>query len=546
MYRVLLADDESDVREGLLQEMDWSASGFTVVGTAENGREAMELAERLEPDAVVTDISMPFMNGLKLAEWLRERYPFVKIVILTGYDEFDYARQAVRLHVNDYLLKPFSAASLTELLCKLRDRMDRERAEREDFRQLKEHFHTSLPLLRASFLASLLYRKQSRAAIGERAAAYGLSLTGSEWWVSLISLQSQVQLDETSAGHSLRSSEDVDLKLFAVMNIAEEVWERSGLGYVFLHQDYVVLLSVNRDGRESWTGETQRALETILRNIEHYLRIPVTIGAGSVVCCMTELKESCEDAVHALDYRLVPDSGSLIFIRDIERRQARKLHFDELREQSLVRCLKVGTPEELQQLIGTIFQEISGDHAYSDIQLYLIEVLTSIWKTAKAADIDTDEVFGSGAPFMAELFKFSGLPQAQLWFHERCLNLMSRIASRRQHVYKDIVEKAVSFTQQNYIDPDISIQKLCSLLHISPGYFCSIFKKEVKMTFVQYLMQLRLEAAKELLRTTELKAFEIAERVGFAEPNYFSYCFKKHIGVSPKEFRSQTGAPGGR
>ncbi|AJY76918.1 response regulator [Paenibacillus beijingensis] len=546
MYRVLLADDEPDVRDGLLQEIDWTACGFTVVGTAENGQEATELAERLEPDAVVTDISMPFMDGLKLAEWLRERYPLVKIVILTGYDEFDYARQAVRLSVDDYLLKPFSAASLNELLCKLRGKMDRERAEREDVKQLKEHFHTSLPLLQATFLASLLYRKQSRAAVDARAAGYGLSLSGSGGWVSLISLHAMVQPDEAAPAYSLRSSEDLDLKLFAVMNIAEEIWGRLGLGYVFLHQDYVVLLSVNRDGREAWLWQTQQALESVLRNIEHYLRVPVTIGAGSIVSCISDLKVSYEDALLALDYRLVPGAGNLIFIEDVERGQAQKLRFDELKERSLVRCLKVGTAEELREIIDTIFREISGDHAYSDIQLYLIEVMTSVLKTAEAADVNTDEIFGPGFPFYAEMFKFSGLPQAQLWFHERCMMLMNRIASKRQHNYKDIVEQAVAYIQQNYGDPDISIQKLISLLHISQGYFCGIFKKEVKMTFVQYLMQIRMEAAKELLRTTDLKAFEIAERVGFTEPNYFSYCFKKQIGVSPKEYRTQSGMTVGR
>src|SRR5690606_30078525 len=138
-------DDEADVREGLVHEIDWPAFGFEVVGTAENGKEAMELYERLKPDVVITDISMPFLDGLKLSEWLHEYYPLTKVVILTGYDEFDYVQRAVRLSVDEYLLKPFSSENLTEVLSKIRHKIETERAEREDIRQLKEHYRTSLP-----------------------------------------------------------------------------------------------------------------------------------------------------------------------------------------------------------------------------------------------------------------------------------------------------------------------------------------------------------------------------------------------------------------
>lgn len=110
------------------------------------------------------------------------------------------------------------------------------------------------------------------------------------------------------------------------------------------------------------------------------------------------------------------------------------------------------------------------------------------------------------------------------------------------------MEQALAFTKQHYADPELSIQKVCGHLHISSGYFCAIFKKEVQLTFLQYLMQIRMEAAKELLRSTDLKSFQIAEQVGFAEPNYFSFCFKKHIGISPKEYRKQasSSSDGGR
>jgi len=542
LYKVLLVDDEADVREGLVQEIDWEQCGFTVVGTAENGKEAMELADRLEPDIVITDISMPFKNGLQLSEWLREHYPLVKIVILTGYDEFDYARQALQLSVDDYLLKPFSADSFTELLLQMKRKLEEEVAEREDVRKLKEHYRTSLPLLRESFLASLLTRRLPRTRIEEKTRNYGLSLHGTQYAVSVIALSFPEEAGQEREDDSLRHSGDMDLMLHAILNIAREVWELHSLGSAFIYQDSIALLAVNGNNVEPvWRAKMQEALDTILKSVVHYLKLPVTIGAGSIVADIADINYSFDAALRALDYRLVLGSDKVIYINDVEKQASYKLRFDELKQQSLTRSLKVGTTAELEETVELIFHELlEGTHAYSDIQVYLLEVITALLRTAKEADIDLDELFGAGYQLHAEIFKFSGISEAKRWFLELCQLMMKQISSKRQHAYKDIVEKAVAYTREHYSDTEISIQRLCVHLHISAGYFSGVFKKEVKMTFVQYLMHIRMEAAKELLRSTELKAFEIAERVGFADPNYFSFCFKKYAGISPKEYRSRS------
>ncbi|MDR9743922.1 response regulator [Paenibacillus taichungensis] len=529
MYRVLLVDDEEDVREGLVVEVDWEALDLRIVGLAENGREALEMAERVEPDIVVTDISMPFMDGLELAKRLRERNPLVKVVILTGYDEFDYARQAVSLSVDEYLLKPFSAGHLTELLTRLRAQMAAEVAEREDVQQLRDHYYTSLPLLQADLMATLLHRQKSPEYIHGKAKQCGLDLHGERYGVSVLTLHMDGE-----------QSADAELKQFAALNIAAEVWTEHGAGHAFMHQETIVLLYVDRWGGEDGEKRQQQALENVMRSINHYLRIPATVGSGSIVNTLAGVKHAYEDALLALDYRLVPGTDPLIYIADVERQTAGKLRFDELKQQTLTRCLKAGTQAELEDALEIIFREITVEHGRSDIQLYLIEVLTNVWKAAQASGEAMEDIFGAGFQLYADLFRLPGLSEAQGKVSEVCLLVQHRIASGRQHVYKDIVEQALSFTKEHYADPDLSIQKVCGHLHISSGYFCGIFKKEVQLTFLQYLMQIRMEAAKELLRSTEMKSFEIAGQVGFAEPNYFSFCFKKHIGVSPKEYRKQT------
>lgn len=549
MYRVLLADDEADVREGLLAEIDWEACGFSVAGTAENGLEALELAERLQPDVVLTDIRMPFVDGLELVQRLQTELPLARAVILTGYDEFDYARQAVSLNVDEYLLKPFTSASLSELLLGLKKKMDLQRAEREDAHKLREHYRLSQPQLQAQFLSSLLYRQYEERLICNRAEQYGLNLDGGGCSVSVVRLDSpnaepgQEQAAELAeagpvSSGSLSRSSDMELKLFAVLNVAEEIWATHNGRLAFLHQDSIVLMDFGV-GEDGWRERCQIALELLAKSVGFYFRMDVTIGTGLPKHSLSGIKEAYEEALLALDYRLVPGMDRLIFLQDLERRQSALLRFDELREQSLSRCLKVGTAEELSALLETIFGEIGEGHSYSAIQLYLMEVLTSVCRTAQSAEVELEELLGTGAGPYAELARQNGFAEARRWLEKLCSDLMTRIAGTRQHAYKDLVEEAIRFTRSRLHDPDLSIPVVCSHLHISTGYFCSLFKREVKLTFLQYVMQLRMELAQELLRTTELKAFEIAERIGFSEPNYFSFCFKKHTGATPKEYRSR-------
>ncbi|MGI6113913.1 MAG: helix-turn-helix domain-containing protein, partial [Mahellales bacterium] len=163
---------------------------------------------------------------------------------------------------------------------------------------------------------------------------------------------------------------------------------------------------------------------------------------------------------------------------------------------------------------------------------------TSILKTAKSLNIDTDNIFGPNYNFFIEIYKFKNIVNVKNWLCNICTRIMDHISVERQDTCDLIVARAKEYIRLNYHCSDISINKVCSYLHISPSYFSSIFKKKTKETFISYLAKCRMEAAKELLRITDMKTFEIAKKVGYAEPNYFSYCFKKHFGMSPTEYRN--------
>ncbi|MEC0266977.1 response regulator [Paenibacillus anseongense] len=548
MYKLILVDDEEDVREGVVREVDWEAIGFEVIEKAENGREALEMVERLQPDVVVTDIQMPFMNGLQLAEAIRERFPTIKLIILTGHDEFEYAQRAIKLHIDEYVLKPFSAQELINALLKVKGQIQEEVAHRENVQLLMEHYRKSMPVLKENFLATLMNRKLPREEVYEKAANYGIELSGQSFVATVMSIDGVLipeeeleNREELSKSVSLKYSPDQALKYFALLNITEEIVDKHRLGLVFMHDDQVVVLSVREsENREIALQETMKVLEEVRQNVEKYLKFTLTVGIGTVMKDVTKISYSYEDAVLALDYRLILGNNRIISIDDVEMRSVEKVRFDDVKEHALTRCIKVGTNQEIRETMDELFQGIEGAVSVKDYQIYLLEILTCILKAAKDSNLNVDEVFGDNFIPFTEINKFTSLEEAKHWLAELCASMMNHIATDRQYTYKNLVEMAKDYTKNHYHEGDITINKVCSHLHISAGYFSSIFKKETKMTFVNYLNHIRMEAAKEMLRSTDMKALEIAEKVGYADANYFSFSFRKNVGVSPKEYRNNS------
>ncbi|MZQ82265.1 response regulator [Paenibacillus sp. 5J-6] len=548
MYKLILVDDEEDVREGVVREIDWDAIGFEVIEKAENGREALEMVERLQPDVVVTDIQMPFMNGLQLAEAIRERFPTIKLIILTGHDEFEYAQRAIKLHIDEYVLKPFSAQELINALLKVKGHIQEEVAHRENVQLLMEHYRKSMPVLKENFLATLMNRKLPREEVVEKAANYGIEISGTSFVAAVMSIDGVLipeeeleNREELSKSVSLKYSPDQALKYFALLNITEEIVDKRRLGLVFMHNDQVVVLAVREsEDRETALQETMKVLEEVRQNVEKYLKFTLTVGIGTVMKDVTKISYSYEDAVLALDYRLILGNNRIISIDDVEMRTVEKVRFDDVKEHALTRCIKVGTNQEIRETMDELFQGIEGAVSVKDYQIYLLEILTCILKAAKDSNLNVDEVFGDNFIPFTEINKFTSSEEAKKWLAELCASMMNHIATDRQYTYKNLVEMAKDYTKNHYHEGDITINKVCGHLHISAGYFSSIFKKETKMTFVNYLNHIRMEAAKEMLRSTDMKALEIAEKVGYADANYFSFSFRKNVGVSPKEYRNNS------
>lgn len=355
MYKLILVDDEEEVRKGMLRKIDWAGYGFEIAGEAENGYEALTVAEKTPPDVVVTDIKMPFMDGIELSEALSKKYPTVKIIILTGFDEFEYAQKAINLNVVEYILKPIASKEFTELLDKVKKGLDEEIAQKENVEALRKHYEESLPILREKFLSSLITSRLTDAEFLEKNNSYATGINGDAYLVSVVS-NDAVCIEETkSRGMSevmFHPHKDKKLLKFAMLNITGEVVAKFKLGLAFLHDDtVVVILSFRNTERDEMMSRVLTVFEEVRQCMEKYLRFTVTIGVGTFCSSPADLSRSYKNAINALEYRLILGNNRVICIQDVEPKCHEKVEFDELKERLLMSAIRVGNTGEIE---GTI------------------------------------------------------------------------------------------------------------------------------------------------------------------------------------------------
>lgn len=542
-YKLLIVDDEIEVRKGIINKVDWDKLGFEIVGEGENGKEALEIFEKTMPDVLLTDIKMPFMDGLQLTQCVKEKYPTTKVIVMTGFDEFEYAHKAIKLNVSEYILRPVGAVELSEILTKVRKQIDDEIDEKENVEALREYYRKSIPVLKDKFLTSLITTTMEKEDIEEGLKSYDINLRGSSYIVSIISIDEVIKNKNNSEDLNNIASEFYEHKglfKFALLNIVDEITDKNHTGTAFLNGENVVIISAFKEERREEVSESiLKSLEELRLAIEKFLKFTVTIGVGSICNDVIYISHSYENALAALNYKIFMGENRIIWIEDIEPGSVSKVVFDENKERTLANCLKVGTGEEMMETIDKLFEDVIAFKAsYKDYQIYIMEILTTILKAARDSNIDIDNIFGQNHNLLVELYSLKSVEEAQSFFKDICMKIMSNIVKDRLDTYKELVHMAKEYVKENYQSSEININGVCNYLHLSPTYFSFIFKKETKTTFINYVTQVRMEAAKELLRTSNLKSFEIAEKVGYSEPNYFSYSFKKKFGQSPSEYRN--------
>lgn len=527
MYRILLVDDETDVRESIARMIDWDTQGFSLCGCAAGSLEALEMADELLPDVVMTDICMPYIDGLELIRRLRKVHPAMQFVIVSGYDDFSYAQQAVQLHVMDYLLKPLSRSGVEAVLQRVRARLDAETLRRRDVEELRACAkRDQLQLQRMALIESITDDSPNLPADGPGSLAE--FLPGRLGVVELLSGQEQeAALAKDFGGNP-------GLMEFSVRQIAQELTETGDIpGLCAPHRKrLVLLLPLDADSAVS-------ACERLMDTVRMYLHLPMRAAVSAPVNEISQLSLLYQRTLLLTGSAAPFASGSVFLMEEHPSGSSAgpSAPLDEVFGQ-ISALVRSGDAEKTRRYFSDLGAALAAHENYPSIA----QALRSMVETAV---LTTGMRTGLPINRLLSIFSEHPLPtNAPLSSLLPVLLSATLEASRAIAAYRD--EANLAFAQQlwdyiaaHFSDPQLSISVLCDVFHISQTQLSLVFRRDLGTTFLQYVLDMRIDRARQLLLHSDKKVYEIALETGFEDPGYFSYCFRQRCGLTPKNFRQE-------
>lgn len=539
MLKVLIVEDERLVSLGISEFVN-ETEGFRVMGIAQDGIEAIERIEKEEPDIVITDIRMPRMEGTELVKYLNTHYPSIRKVVLSGFDDFEYARIAIANGVMDYLLKPVDDQELVKVLKKLEQDIRQEAEKKEQMLRQNIKLNSSLPLLRDQFVLDLITQKyMTREIVAEKLRYFELAPSDGQYVVALVSLNSYGLLCEK------KGQDEGQLLLFILRNITEEIVGRYTTFLSCVNGGELILaIRVPEEEKHDADRFIKRVMVEVYQNLLEHVKEEFTIALGIAAESYMSLKQSYEAAYAALQHRFYKKSSSLIYCDEVKNRPFARydaVTFDAYLEKGqniFDNCVKTGATGRLRSFLDDLYTYIE------EIRLYPMDAIKVFTSLQTRIQIKSPEVlkaiydsYSIEYSYEKSIEKFSTLEGIKSYTERFYSQIITKVIHNMRSKDKKMVEVAKDYVRKHYHEK-ITLETIASVTYLNPNYFCEMFKNQTGETFVDFLTRYRMEKAKELLRDVRLKTYEVSHRVGYENADYFCKVFKKVVGVSPGQYRN--------
>ena len=512
MYRVIIVDDEPVIRRGLRETIEWDALGLEVAGEAADGNEALKLIREIRPEILITDIRMPDMDGIRLIQELKKLDLNVKITILSGYSDYQYLKEAIRLGVDNYLLKPIDNDELISNLKNTVDEIEKESAISLQIRQ-------GTVLLRSNTLRRLVTGHISPEELKEKAEFLHIPLDAGQYLCAVCSMNRQI-------GAERREQFFRDI-------IAEKTDRR--LAYMDGDGNLALLLISDLPADRSMN---QRELEALTEKAAREYDIPLMIGAGLPAEGYGQIRDSYESAKEALEYGAFLKNGGIIWYDEVpETTQAEQIP-DRTDYEQVKEYIRHGEQESLKAYLESTLDTMTAETGVShrrirNLIMHIAVRTTDCFRTIYGSM----NAFREPADFdYSKLFALHSYHEMRSWLFQLCDGLF---AANRTLLGRSnsIVGLAVDYITKHYRE-GVTLRQVAEDCHVNTSYLGQIFRKETGSAFTDYVNALRIQEACRLLADPTLKVYEIAERVGFTDYHYFLKIFKKVAGKSPTDLRN--------
>ncbi len=533
MFKVFLVEDEIVVREGIRKNIHWEQYGFIYAGDASDGELALPLIRQIKPDLIITDIKMPFMDGLELIKLVREELPRTKIVIISGYDDFSYAQQAIRMGVEQYLLKPIIKEKMVEVLIALQKKMETEQQQQEYLARFQREAQEYETFSRRRFFEQIVTGGLSVSEISETGKTMGIDINAPCYNIVLFSLNS-TEYD----GSAPESYTD------ALAALQDEVNQ-----YIVSHPEYIlfrwnvttyaVLIKGGQDNIVQLTDDCAQSIQsrcaTAGRDVDWY------IACGTPVSRLSAVPACFSEASRILSYRYLCPKEHILSeasIRDFRKKDGIETEAGkkEIDPQRIRNFLSSGAGEEIDRFIDQLLQSVGEDALSMPLFCRYLSLTTYFAATEYLDSIGcrTENFWPSE---LRPKDNTTTAEEARFYAYQVMRQAIELRDSESKKQQRDLLTQAIGFIDKHYPDETISLDKVAREVNISPNYFSAMFSQEVGQTFVEYLTGKRIGEAKRMLRQTDKRSSEIAFAVGYKDPHYFSFVFKKVSGCTPSEYR---------
>lgn len=536
MYRLVIVDDEAAVRFGLSTYFDWSQYGIEVVGEADDGDVALEVIERVRPNIVLTDVRMPHMDGIRLSMEIKERLPTTQIVFVSGHDDVDYLKSALKVNAVDYIFKPVNMQELTTVIERVVTVLQDAEQERTYIVDMQVKLTQSMPLLREKFLMSLIRDGVTHPErIKDKLDFLGLDLPmAADYWTIL------VNIDDSAVVVLTRSERDQQLLSYSVLNIIQELINQNMHGYMFENRngEFVGILRMRKEDNQE--EQLFRLAEEIRDNLQRWLKISVTIGVGERISSLTLLPQSYTQAREAAEQRWFLGKNHILSIDNLQQDKNTFYRFDLAQGERILSMVKAADKDKLLLELDKVFEPLARSRKeglatcrYVSLQLILLTSRLMLELNMLAPEIADKETL-----LWEQVFKQETMLDLRTIVEAHLLEVCERVGEKRNGKPKNVIERIQVLIDQRYAE-NLQVGDIAKEVFLSPTYLCLLFKQETGETINEYITRARIEKAKELLRDPRNKFYEVCYMVGYSDPSYFSKLFKKITGLTPSAFRDQ-------
>ncbi len=534
MLRIVIADDEFIVRDSLRTVIPWDKMGIEVVGEAEDGQEAFDLCKNLNPDILLTDIRMPFYNGLEVATMLKQQGIKTKTIIISGVQDFNYAKTALTVNAAAYILKPVKIDELTEAVNRVAAEINMEKENEERLFKIKSQLKENASVLREKFLRTLVY---------------GVFIEEKDLWENVENFsipfveneKLQVAILEIADYYSVVENykkENGQLLTFAVFNIIEGIISSNQAGVCFINDENEFVLVLN--GKALSDNNYESYCKNIIRSLNSILKVSASIGIGSPKSSPMVISDSYNEAAMALQYRFFTGKNTVINIQDVEQYKETS-EYPNLHdaESQLISFIKQGESASVSETISNIFSSFESGKKPSVeyIKRVCVELVSIVSRVLYELGENMDNIAGTRPVIFETISRIQEFTALKAYISGLFIEISDYFFTKYKQKNVKIINRIKEIIRHQY-NKELSVTDIANEVYLSPNYISLIFKQETGITITEHITSVRMEAAKELLSTTDFKIFEIAEMVGYENPHYFSTVFKKFTGIHPQNFRT--------